>query len=121
MVQLAREHRRLWRVELSVRHVVGHDAAGRRQALAWSAVDRIDVTDAGLLLVGDEEGGQRTQLLISVSMPDFSTLAHRAVEYAEAHRRTICVDGCPIELMDLVALFPAVCEPIGPAAARPTS
>ena len=113
VVRLAREHRRLWRVELSVGRVVGHDAAGRRVALAWGAVDRVDVTTAGLVVTGRDEGGHRGRLAIAAAMPAFTALAHRAVEYAEAHGRTVCVDGCPVARLDLGALYPALCESVG--------
>lgn len=110
VVRLGRENRRVWRVELSVRRVVGHDAAGRRVALAWAKVDRVDVTGAGLVVTGRDEAGHRVRLPIDAAMPAYTALAHRAVEYAEAHGRVICVDGCPIGRLDLVALFPALCE-----------
>lgn len=116
VVRLSREHRRLWRIELSVGRVVGHDAAGRRLSLPWSGVDRVDVTDAGLVVTGRDEGGHRSRLTVEAEMPSFTTLAHRAVEYAEAHGRTICVDGVPVVRLDLVALYPALCESAGPAA-----
>lgn len=116
VVQLAREHRRLWRVELSIGRLVGHDAAGRRRALPWPGVERVDVTEAGLEVIGEDEGGVRAHLLVPATMPAFTALAHRAVEYAEAHGRTVCVGGCPVERLDLVALYPALCESAGSAA-----
>ena len=112
MLFLAREYRRLWRIELSVGRFVGHDAAGRRRALPWTGVVRVDVTDAGLVVVGPDEAGHGARLTVSSAMPDYSALAHRAVEYAEAHGRTVCVDGLPVADLDLVELFPALCESV---------
>ena len=110
LVRLAREHRRLWRVELSVRQVVGHDAAGRRRALPWARVSRVDVSSAGLVVSGADERGRRVRIEAPASMAPFTALAHRAVEYAEAHGREVCVEGCPLDRLDLVALYPSLCE-----------
>ena len=112
MLFLAREYRRLWRIELSVGRFVGHDAAGRRRALSWPAVVRVDVTGAGLVVLGRDEAGHGTRLAVPAEMPGYTALAHRAVEYAEAHGRTVCVDGMPIDHLDLVELFPTLCESV---------
>ena len=116
VVQLAREHRRLWRVELSVGRLVGHDAAGRRRSMAWTGVERVDVSGQGLVVTGTDDSGTRGELVVAASMPAFSALAHRAVEYAEAHGRVVCVEGCPVDLLDLVTLYPALCETAGSTA-----
>lgn len=118
MVTLAREYRRLWRIELSVRRFVGHDAAGRRRALPWASVARVDVLADGLVVTGRDEGGHNAQLTVSARMPAYTALAHRAVEYAEAHGRRICVDGTPLSDLDLVALFPTLCETVKRAPSR---
>ena len=112
MITLAREYRRLWRIELSVRRFVGYDAAGRRRAVAWPGVIRVDVTDEGLTVRGRDESGHGAQLSVSSRMPNYTTLAHRAVEYAEAHGQLVCVDGAPVGELDLVELFPALCETV---------
>ncbi len=110
MVRLAREYRRLWRIELCVGRFVGHDAAGRRRTLPWSGVDRVDVSAAGLTVIGREEDGHKMRLMVTASMPAFTVLAHRAVEYAEAHGRTVSVGGVALADLDLVQLFPSLCE-----------
>ncbi|WP_420454734.1 hypothetical protein [Rubrivirga sp.] len=116
MVRLAREYRRLWRIELCVGRFVGHDAAGRRRTLAWSGVDRVDVSAAGLTVTGRDESGRGVRLTVAAAMPSFTVLAHRAVEYAEAHGRTVSVGGTPLADLDLVELFPTLCESVGTAA-----
>ena len=112
MIRLAQEYRRLWRIELSVGRFVGHDAAGRRRTLAWSRVERVNVSSAGLTVTGRDETGRGTHLSVAAAMPAFTVLAHRAVEYAEAHGRTVCVDGTSVEDLDLVRLFPTLCEAV---------
>lgn len=107
-VRLAREHRRIWRVELSVHHAVGHDAVGRRRALPWSGVEAVDVTAGGIVISGLDEGGHRARLLAPIGMPDYTALAHRAVEYAEAHGRAVWVDGEPVDAIDLALLDPSL-------------
>lgn len=109
MVVLGREYRRLWRIELSFRRFVGYDAAGRRSTLPWSDIDRVDVSAEGLSVTGRTPTGRSTSLSVDSSMPQFTLLAHRAVECAEAHGRTVCVEGIPIEEIDLVALLPSLC------------
>ena len=112
MLFLAREYRRLWRIELSVGRFIGHDAAGRRRALPWTSVVRVDVTGTGLVVLGRDEAGHGARLAVSAEMPGYTALAHRAIEYAEAHGRTICVDGTPLARLDLVELFPTLCESV---------
>lgn len=104
-LRLAHENRRLWRVELSARRFIGHDAAGRRQSLPWTRIGRVDVCDDGLSVVGLDERGRRVVLRVSAAMPAFETLARRAVAHARAHRRTICVDGCPLDAIDLAPML----------------
>lgn len=115
MGRLGACHRRVWRVDLSVRHAVGHDAAGRRASLPWPALDRVDVSDRGIVLTGRDDGGRPVRLDVAASMPEFAALSHRVVEYAEAFRRPICVDGRPWEALDLTVLYPS----IRPASAPP--
>ena len=109
IASLSRENRRVWRVDLSVHHAVSHDTAGRRRALSWDRVESVDVTSGGLLVAGRDGGGAEVRIEVSASMPGFTALAHRAVEYAEAHRRTVTVDGVPVDQLDLVVLYPTLC------------
>lgn len=116
MVVLGREYRRIWRIELSVGRFVGHDAAGRRSALPWSQVQRVDITGTGLTVAGRDPSGRPMRLSVATEMPLFTDLAHRAVEYAEAHGRTVCIDGKPLADLNLVELLPSLCEKVGAAA-----
>ncbi len=116
LVRLAREYRRLWRVELSVSRVVGYDAAGRRQTLSWARVDRVDVGTTRLTVTGHDSEGRAVRLVAATTMSSFTAFAHRVVEYAEAHGRTVSVEGTPIADLDLVELIPSLCEPAGTTA-----
>lgn len=107
---LSHLHRTLWRVELSVGRVVGHDVGGRRVSIAWSALSAVDVRSGELVLSGRDDQGRRTRLAIPGSMPHFTTCARRAVEYAEAFGRPIHVEGQPWERLALDSLYPLVRE-----------
>ena len=116
MVILGREYRRLWRIELSMGRFVGYDAAGRRSSLPWARVHRVDISRDGLLVAGRDERGRGTRLTVAAGIPQFTVLAHRAVEYAEAHGRTVCVEGTPLDDLDLATLLPSLCETVGATA-----
>ena len=106
--RLSRLHSRLWRIELSFRRAVAHDAGGRRRAVAWHDLDRIDVRADGLVLSGRTDLGQRVRLHVSSDAPQFTSLAHRAVEYAEVFGRPVWVEGLHWEALDVTALHPAL-------------
>ncbi len=110
LIRLTRESERLWRIELSAHHAIGHDTAGRRVVLPWSRVVRVDLTTEGVDVIGTDTVGRPLRLRASASMPTFSTFAHRIVEVAEARGCAVCIDGCPIADLDLAALLPILCE-----------
>lgn len=107
VVGLVRLHRRLWRLELSVRRAVGHDAGGRRVSVAWPDLSHVDLRDDGLVIAGRDGGGRRVRLHVGAETPQFEALARRAVEYAEAFCRPVHLDGRPLDAHSLGALFPA--------------
>jgi hypothetical protein len=94
-----------WCVRLSFHGLVA-DLGGRRTAIPWSEVARVEVDDEGLLIVGTEERGAPWHLRIPCAFPRYACLSHRVVEYAEAHGRPLFVDGRPWQLLDLHALYP---------------
>ena len=106
--RLGQLHGRLWRIELSFRRVVAHDAGGRRVSLAWRALDHIDVRADGVVLSGRTDLGRRVRVRVSASMPQFASLGHRAVEYAEAFGRPVWVEGRPWEAIDVAEIHPAL-------------
>ena len=107
VVGLVRLHRRLWRLELSVRRAVGHDAGGRRVSVAWPDLAHVDLRDDGLVLAGRDGAGRRVRLHVGAETPQFGVLARRAVGYAEAFCRPVYLDGRPLDAHSLAALFPA--------------
>jgi hypothetical protein len=97
--------RPLWHLALSVREVVALDVQGHRHALPWHAVERLDLTAAGLVFVG-RRGDAQTELCIPSAFARFADLSHRAVEVAEALGRPVWVEGRPWQALDLDAVYP---------------
>ena len=104
LVRLAREHRRVWRVEVSALGVAAQDVAGRRVALLWRGVDHVDLSDSGLMVTGHNPDGQRVRIRVRAEAPAFDALARQVVARAHAHRRALAVDGCPVDALSLNAL-----------------
>ena len=101
--RVRRARRAVWRLDLSVHHVVGHDAGGRRRVLAWGDVAWVDVGDAGIDVVG-RRMGRRVRFVLPASFPDHAHVGHRVVRYAEAFGRPVFVDGRPAETLDISPL-----------------
>ena len=102
---LARIRRTVWRLDLSVHHVVGHDASGGRRVLAWADVTWVDLSDAGIDIVG-RRMGRRVRLVVPASFPDHGRVGHRVVRYAEAFSRPVFVDGRPWQSLGIDTLLP---------------
>jgi hypothetical protein len=97
----------VWCIKLSVHRVVGYDYARRKTVLPWPDIERLDVDDQGMLIVGAPQQGRPGPILrIPILFPDFARLSHRLVEYAEAHRVPVCIGGRPWQLLDLSTLYP---------------
>lgn len=106
----------MWCVKLSVHRVVGYDYARRKAVLPWTEVERIELDDEGLLIIGaPREARPGRMLRIPYLFPDFSRLSHRVVEYAEAHGLPVCVDGRPWQFLDVTTVYPfmAACAIVG--------
>ncbi|MEM8557149.1 MAG: hypothetical protein AAF809_00485 [Bacteroidota bacterium] len=95
----------VWCVKLSMKQVVGYDYARRTLHLAWPDVARIELDADGLLIVGRGPAPLPTVLKIPHQYPDFAALSHRVVEYAEAHRVEVHVDGQPLDTLDVASVF----------------
>ncbi len=104
LVRLAREHRRVWRVEVSALGIAAQDVAGRRVALLWRGVDHVDLSDSGLTVTGHTPETQRVRIRVRAAAPAFDALARQVVSRAHAHRRPLAVDGCPVDALSLGAL-----------------
>lgn len=107
MRTLARLRRRVWRVAISPRHVVALDAARRQTAVAWNAVERVEVDDDGLTLVARGIEGLLFRLHIRRHFAAYVALAHELVAHAERRSRAIWVDGRPWQHLDVSALLPS--------------
>lgn len=106
----------VWCVKLSVHRIVGYDYARRKATIPWTRVERVELDRAGLVIAeAPHEGIPGRTLRIPHLFPDFATLSHRVVEYAEAHGLPVCVDGRPWQFLDVEALYPfmAACEIAG--------
>jgi hypothetical protein len=112
--RLARIRRAVWRVELSVHHVVGHDVTGARRVLAWPDVRWVNLDDAGVGVAGRRRG-RRVQFLVPATFPDYGRLGHRVVSYAEALGRPVYVDGRAWQALGLGPLLPLLTRDRQPA------
>lgn len=112
--EAVRARRAVWRLDVSVHHVVGHDVSGLRRVLGWADVSWVDVGDAGVEVVG-RRLGRRVRFVVPASFPDFPHIGNRVVRYAEAFRRPVFVDGRPTEALGIDSLRPTVSLPPRPA------
>jgi len=97
----------MWCVKLSVHRVVGYDYARRKAVLPWTEVERVELDNEGLLIVGAPREARTGRMLrIPYLFPDFPRLSHRVVEYAEAHGLPVCIDGRPWQFLDIRTVYP---------------
>ena len=107
-------HAVAWCVRLSFQGLLA-DFGRRRTAMRWSEVARVELDDAGLLIVGTDEGGTARRLRVPHAFPRYAQLSHRVVEYAEAYGRPVFVDGRPWQLLDLHVVYPFLGDAVGEA------
>lgn len=100
--RLQRLRRVVWCIKLSDRHLVGYDYTRRKTCLEWSCVQRLELTRKGLLIIGADA----RHLEIPHLFPEYATLSHRIVHYAERYEVPVLVDGKPWTELDVYALFP---------------
>lgn len=104
--RLRRLRRVVWCVKLSDGHVVGYDYARRTVSLEWQQVQRVEITDADLRIVGS----QACAIYIPSIFPAFAALSHQAVAHAEQHGVPVYLHGRPYEDLDVYALFPFLAD-----------
>ncbi len=90
MRAVARLSRSLTAIEMSATGVVLSDAGGRVRFVPWAGVRHVDVTGGGAELVVD---GAPRRYVFGADWPQAAWLTRRLVRYADAHGRTLCVDG----------------------------
>lgn len=96
----------MWCLKLSDRRIVGYDYARRKTVLDWIHVGRVEVTDQSIMVVGTEN----TYLEIPHLFPDFSTISHRIVEYAEFYHVPVYINGVPWDQVDVHRLYPSLTD-----------
>ncbi len=107
MARRMRKLRRLvWCIKLSEDRIVGYDYTRRKAILAWTRVERVDLTRDGLLIVGPELFAFEIPHLF----PDFAALSHRVVHYAEVNGVPVSIDGQPWQELDVYQLFPFLAD-----------
>lgn len=105
--RVLRLRRLVWCLKLSDEAIGGYDYARRQTVIRWDDVQRIQLTENGLIV----EGPEGRSLEISHLFPDFYILSHRIFQYAEANGVALYVNGRPWEEVDVYALYPM----LGPA------
>ncbi|MEO0557260.1 MAG: hypothetical protein AAF170_03645 [Bacteroidota bacterium] len=110
ILRLNQIHSKLWRFDVSVHQALGFDTGRRSRALAWPDVHQVEIESDGLKLVGRTHGSW-VRLHVPHTFPQYTALAHRVVEYAEAHGRPVWVDGQPWQALDLEKVYPFIAQP----------
>lgn len=101
-----RLRRLVWCVKLSDREIVGYDYARRKSSLDWLDVERIDVQEAALVIVGRGD----VCLEIAHLFPEFTELSHRIIRYGDFYSIPVFIDGRPWQQLDVCDVFPFLAE-----------
>lgn len=102
----ARLRRIVWCVKMSASEIAGYDYARRRITIAWRDVERLELGDGSLTIVGP----QSEVLEITHLFPEFPQVSHRVMYYAEGHDAAVYVDGRPWQQIDVYRLYPFLLE-----------
>jgi hypothetical protein len=111
--RLRRLRRAIWCVKISDDEIVGYDYARRPLALPWSEIERVDVSDDGLVVVASAY----CFFEIPTRFPRYAALSHRLVWTADRHGVHVYVDGRPWQDLDVYHLFSFLEDP--PEASTP--
>lgn len=107
MHRLRQLRRVVWCVKISDRRVVGYDYARRRTVLDWTNIERVELADTGLLIVGPAP----ISLEVPHLFPDFAVLSHRILQHAEFYEVPVYLHGQPWQDLNVYRLFPFLEEP----------
>lgn len=107
--RLRQLRRVVWCVKISDRRVIGYDYARRRTILDWTRIERVELTESGLVIVGPAP----TSLEIPHLFPDFAILSHRILQHAEFYGTPLYLHGQPWQDLNVYTLFPFLGEPAG--------
>jgi hypothetical protein len=105
--RLRRLRRAVWCVKIGAADVVGYDYARRPIALPWHEVERVDVTDDGLVVVASPY----CFFEVPARFPQYAALSHRLVWTAERQGVAVHLDGVPWERLDVYRLYPFLQDP----------
>lgn len=91
-----------WCVKLSDQQFVSYDYTRKATQFDWACVQRVELRDEQLTIVGADER------LVEVPhlFPDFAALSHSIVHQAEEHGVAVTIDGTPWQQLDVYTLFP---------------
>lgn len=118
MATRMRKVRRLvWCIKLSEERIVGYDYTRRKAVMEWRGVQRVELTNDGLLLIGPDLFAFEIPHLF----PDFAELSHRVVYYAEMNVIPVFIDGQPWQNLDVFQLFPFLIDDLSPDAPGTTA
>lgn len=107
--------RTVWCVKVLPDSIVAYDCSCRKTTLAWQNIQRVNVTDDALWI-----GLSPTRsIALSTSFNDFTDLSHHITRHAEAHGIPVCLDGRPVEDLDVYALCPFLSDDSSADAAAP--
>lgn len=109
--------RTVWCVKVMAESVIGYDCARRKTVLPWHEVQQIDLSGETLWIIQSSYHA----VGISTSFDDFSTLSHQILQHAEPHGVTICIEGRPLDELDVYALCPFLTNEPPTDAAEPPS
>lgn len=104
--RMRRLRRLVWCIKLSEERIVGYDYTRRKAVMTWDRVERVDLSDQGLLLAGPNGSAFEIPHLF----PDFPELSHRIVHYAEMNGIPVYIEGLPWQELNVYRLFPFLTE-----------
>lgn len=99
----------VWCIKLSDRQLVGYDYARNKLTIDWTKVERIEMRDDGLQVVGPA-----CTLEVPHLYPDFAALSHRIAHYADFYETPVFVDGHPWQQLDVYQVYPFLADSVLP-------
>lgn len=103
LVRRVRQLRRVvWCVKLSKEEVVGYDYARRRITIPWRRVERVEIGDGSLTIVGPPADS----LEVTHHFREFAQVSHRIVHYADRFGIPVFVNGKPWQHINVYDLYP---------------
>lgn len=108
--RIQRLRRIVWCIKFSRKHVVGYDYARRRILIPWKEVQRIELGDDSLTIVGKHP----LALTVTHHFADYPQVSHRVVHYADRFEIPLFVNGTPWQQLDIYDVFPFLSDDAPP-------